>query len=245
MLNSLCKIAKSIPVLRKIVAYIYYFFCGNRRNILGINNSVFVNLESKFTFLKKIFLQVKGNDNKIIINSGSKISNTQFKIEGNNNQIEIQENCIINSGCIWLKCDRSKIIIGKKTTIAQATIGVAESDLSVIIGNNCMFSYGIDIRCGDSHSIIDLQSGKRINYAKDINIQDSVWLATGVKILKSLTIGQGSIIGAGSIVTKDIPKNCLAVGVPAEVKKTNVTWLREQIPVEDQQNPQIEKICAY
>ncbi len=245
MLNNLWKITKSIPILRKWSAYIYYFFCGSRRNLSGINNSIFINLESKFTFLKKILFQVKGNGNKIIINSGARIHNTQFKIEGDNNQIEILENCVINSGCIWLKCDRGKIIIGKKTTIAQATIGIAESDLSVTIGNNCMFSYSIDIRCGDSHSIIDVKTGKRINYARDINIQDSVWLATEVKILKSLTIGQGSIIGAGSIVTKDIPQNCLAVGVPAEVKKTNVTWLREQIPAEDRQNPQIRKIAAY
>ena len=108
-----------------------------------------------------------------------------------------------------------------------------------------MLAHDIDIRCGDSHSIIDLKSRKRINYASDIYIRDSVWLAAGVKILKSLTIGTGSIIGMGSIVTKDIPDNCLAVGVPAQVKKTDVTWLREQVQIENQKTDALEKLYVY
>lgn len=196
-------------------------------------------------FLKRTIFGIEGNANNIVINHGIRITNTQFKIKGNNNKIVIKENCIINGGCIWIESDRSKIIIGEKTTIAQANIGVTESDLSVTIGENCMFAHDIDIRCGDSHSIIDLKSRKRINYAQDIRIGDSVWLAAGVKILKSLTIGKGSIIGAGSIVTKDISENCLAVAISAQVKKTDLTWLREKLPVENKTMNSLEKIYTY
>jgi len=50
-----------------------------------------------------------------------------------------------------------------------------------------------------------------------IIIDDDVWLATRVIVLKGVTIGKGSVIGAGSIVTKSIPPNSFAAGVPAKV----------------------------
>jgi acetyltransferase-like isoleucine patch superfamily enzyme len=89
-----------------------------------------------------------------------------------------------------------------------------------------MFAHGIDIRSGDSHSIIDLASNQRLNYAQDINIGNHVWIAAKGHVLKGVSIGSNSIVGAGSIVTKDVPENCIVAGVPAQVKKTKVTWLR-------------------
>lgn len=53
-----------------------------------------------------------------------------------------------------------------------------------------------------------------------ITIEDNCWLGTGVKVLDGVTIGKSSVIGAGSVVTKDIPPNSVAVGVPAKVIKT-------------------------
>ncbi|MDD2375982.1 MAG: acyltransferase [Clostridia bacterium] len=57
------------------------------------------------------------------------------------------------------------------------------------------------------------------NTAKGIVIEDDVWLGIGVKVLDGVTIGKGSIIGAGSIVTKSIPSYSIAVGIPAKVIK--------------------------
>ena len=52
------------------------------------------------------------------------------------------------------------------------------------------------------------------------------WLGANTTILKGVNIHSNSIIGIGSIVTKDIPTNSLAIGIPAKVKKTNVSWSR-------------------
>ena len=57
-----------------------------------------------------------------------------------------------------------------------------------------------------------------------IVIQDHVWLGMNVIVLKGVTIGEGAIVAAGSIVTKDVPPHCLVAGVPAKVVKTDVTW---------------------
>ena len=54
-------------------------------------------------------------------------------------------------------------------------------------------------------------------FALPVMIEDGCWIGGGVIILPSVTIGQKSVIGAGSVVTKDIPANSLAVGNPCRV----------------------------
>lgn len=103
MLNVYWKVIKSIPLLRKIIAQTYYFSKGTRYNVLGDNNLIALDLTSKFPFLKHAVFTLKGNANQIEINSGVRIRNTQFKIDGDNNKIIVQENCVINGGCIWIK----------------------------------------------------------------------------------------------------------------------------------------------
>ncbi len=53
----------------------------------------------------------------------------------------------------------------------------------------------------------------------DIIIEDGVWIGVGCVVLDNVTIGKGAVIGAGSVVTSDIPENAIAAGVPAIVKR--------------------------
>lgn len=57
------------------------------------------------------------------------------------------------------------------------------------------------------------------NQVGDIILEDDVWLATGVTVSAGVTIGRGTIVAAGSVVTKNLPANVLAAGVPAQVKR--------------------------
>ena len=68
-----------------------------------------------------------------------------------------------------------------------------------------MFSNDIEFRTGDSHSIVDLDTRKRINYSQNIHVGNHVWIGSRSIILKGVNIGNNSIIGTGSIVTKSIP----------------------------------------
>ena len=56
-----------------------------------------------------------------------------------------------------------------------------------------------------------------MQYVKDVHIGENVWIATGSIILPGVTIGKNSVIGAGSVVTRDIPEGVLALGNPCRV----------------------------
>ena len=111
---------------------------------------------------------------------------------------------------IWFEDNDCLLTIGDNTTIEEAHIAVTEPGSSIEIGKDCMLTYDIDIRCGDSHSIVDLSTGQRINYARGIKIADHVWLAAHVQILTGVTIGSDSVVAIRSVVTKDIPCNSMA-----------------------------------
>ena len=93
----------------------------------------------------------------------------------------------------------------------------------VIIGNN--FHSGIE--CMIITSIHNYDGGNAIPYddtiiSKDVIIEDNVWLGNRVIILPGVKLGEGSIIQAGSVVVKDIPKYAIAGGYPAKVFKNRM-----------------------
>ena len=60
--------------------------------------------------------------------------------------------------------------------------------------------------------------------AQPITIGKHVWIGQNAMILKGVNIGDGAVIAAGAVVTKDVPAGCLAAGVPAKVIKKDVIW---------------------
>ncbi|WP_192815596.1 DapH/DapD/GlmU-related protein [Methylocystis sp. ATCC 49242] len=92
-----------------------------------------------------------------------------------------------------------------------------------------MFSGNVFADVSDMHSIISLDTGKRINPPAPIVIEDHVWIARNVTIAKGVKIGANCVIGAGSVVTKDIEANCVAAGVPARILRRGITWDRRRL----------------
>ncbi|WP_319799860.1 acyltransferase [Flavobacterium sp. N1994] len=95
---------------------------------------------------------------------------------------------------------------------------------SVEIGDNCLFAsriYITDHHHGDtSDGMIKLQPSKRPLISKgSVKIKNNVWVGEGVVIMPGVTIGENCIIGSNAVVTKDIPDNSVAAGMPAKVIK--------------------------
>ncbi len=103
---------------------------------------------------------------------------------------------------------------------------VAHDGPTLTVGRDCMFSSEIRVTTTDHHTIRDAATGERINPPEDIVFGEHVWIGRGVQVLKGARIGDGSVIGARSLVTGEIPPGCLAVGVPARVVRTGIVWER-------------------
>ena len=88
----------------------------------------------------------------------------------------------------------------------------------IYIGAETIIGRNVQIWDADHHSINDE------NDDKEIIIGRHVWIGAGALILKGVHIGDGAVIAAGALVTKDIPAGSLAAGVPAKVIKENVVW---------------------
>ena len=80
------------------------------------------------------------------------------------------------------------------------------------------------MRNGDSHKLLDLYTGDRLNPGKDIEIGAHVWCGESVVILKGVKIGNGCVVGVASVVTKQFPDDCTLAGNPAEIIKSNTKW---------------------
>ena len=90
---------------------------------------------------------------------------------------------------------------------------------SIRIGNGVVIPERVVIRDSDNHQMVP---GKPAT--APIVIGDHVWIGMNATILKGVTIGEGAVIAAGSIVNKDVPAHSLSGGIPAKVIKTGITW---------------------
>lgn len=86
----------------------------------------------------------------------------------------------------------------------------------VTIGDNVLIAPNVGIYTA-GHPLVAEQRNRCLEYAYPITIGNNVWIGGGVQILPGVTIGDNSVIGAGSVVTKDIPANTVACGNPCRV----------------------------
>lgn len=95
--------------------------------------------------------------------------------------------------------------------------GVRISSASkIMIGDNCMLASGVYMTDSDWH---DIYNRTAFGKTDPINIADNVWIGDSVIVCKGVSIGENSIIGAGSVVVNSIPPACVAAGNPARVVK--------------------------
>ena len=113
-------------------------------------------------------------------------------------------------------------ILSVLTESATLKIGEGCGFSGTVIGCFTEITLGKNVRCGANTLITDSDwhlDDTRSAIPKPIIIGDNVWLGVNVTVMKGVTIGNNSIIGAGSVVTKSIPDNVIAAGNPCKVIK--------------------------
>lgn len=134
-----------------------------------------------------------------------------------NSEINVENNFIIYSGCQILVNSNAKLNLGSGYINRNAKIRCFSE---INIGNDVAIGENFTIWDTDAHVII----GKENEMTKPIKIGNHVWIGTNVTVLKGVNIGDGAIVAAGSVVSRDIPQKSLAGGVPAKVIKQNIEW---------------------
>jgi len=109
------------------------------------------------------------------------------------------------------------LIIGKGYCNSGAQIRCAKR---IIIKDGLAAARDMIIIDSDAHEIYDSMHEMK----KDVCIEENVWIGTRAMVLKGVTIGKGSIVAAGAVVTKNIPAHSMVAGIPAKVIKSNIVF---------------------
>lgn len=170
---------------------------------------------------------ITGTGNAVRVGRYARVS-APIHIHGNSNTVDIAEGCFFG-GWLEIRANGSTVRIGRSSTLSRVLMHIQEGG-DIAVGEDCALSTDIFISTSDMHPAYDIQTGARINAAESIVIGNHIWVGTRAIILKGSNIGDGSIIGAASIVTGDIPANAMAAGSPARVRRMGVRWDRNFPP---------------
>ncbi len=173
-------------------------------------------------------IDIQGDGNDLSLNG--ELRNISINVRGNNNRIRIDSMACLTWTDISILANDSDITVGAHSTILgkphQPNTLLARGEPSrITIGRDCMFSYGIEVRTSDSHPIFDGQ-GTHINPSEDISVGDHVWVGSRCMVLKGGNLGQGSVLAAASVLTRPVGERMIAAGVPAKVIREDIQWKR-------------------
>ncbi len=127
----------------------------------------------------------------------------------------VGDHCVIDRD-MTIECQES-LTIGARTIFGHhCTLASVQS---VSIGSDCLIAEMVAIRDHDHRfdGPLSVPVREQGTAAAPVVIGSNVWLAGKVTVLKGVTIGDNAVVGANAVVTKDIPANAVAVGIPARV----------------------------
>lgn len=198
---------------------------AHRTTIHGKRNKVV----NKALFSGYQSISVEGDDNEIFIGPHVYVERLRIVVIGSHHKVCIDEGAyMVGDNYLRVVGDYDEIRIGKRSSVNNGRLICAYSHKSIVIGDDTLLAYNITILTADSHSLLD-DAGKRINPDASVNIGNHVWIGEGSMLLKGVSVGDDSMIGARSVVTRDVPSASMAAGVPAKVIKTQIHWDKKRI----------------
>jgi acetyltransferase-like isoleucine patch superfamily enzyme len=136
--------------------------------------------------------------------------------------------CRLGRSVFFETAGAGAITVGTHVRINRGTVIVAHA--GVRIGDDCLIGEYVSIRDADHGMALGTPMRSQPHVAAPVTIGNDVWIARGAVILKGVTIGDGAIIAANSVVTRDVPPRTIVAGIPARA-------LRERRPAEPPPEP--------
>ena len=176
---------------------------------------MFAVLKYGVTIIKGLFLKGKldGCGKRLSVTGKTKIIKTNGEINFGD-YVKLYPN--VKLSVCGTNTEKAVLRVGDNVAIGDRTEIHVGSDCS--IGKNTLISWDCCIIDRDYHKI---GPGEQ---KRPIHIGENVWIGCRSLILKGVTIGDGAIIAAGSVVTKDVPPKAVVAGNPAKIVKENVEW---------------------
>ena len=178
----------------------------------------------------KGWLILDANDKVIIEKKAHVILNANLRLNANRIGNNVRSSLLRIDRGATLICEGFTFMYGADIILfegAKLTLGkdsFINSDCkirchnNISIGNGCAISHDFTVMDSDAHEF----NGHRKN--GPVRIGNNVWIGTRVTVLSGVNIGDGSVIAAGTVVTKDVPPNSLVCGVPGRVTQENISW---------------------
>ena len=135
-------------------------------------------------------------------------------------QLEIHGYNEIGRGSLVWIMEAGKVSFAGNTFTAGKNMLISKERVS--IGRNCAIAWGVTICDHDFHKLY--KNGKQRVETAPVVIEDGVWIGMNATILKGVTVGRGAVIGADTVVTRDVPSACICAGNPARVVETDIEF---------------------
>ena len=179
---------------------------------------------------RNIQIKFAGHGNRLVIADTVRIGRLFIDFDCDNGFVEIGESKGVPALLANIRVGQDATVrIGRNvSTTAVVAMSVAEG-ATITIGDDVMFASENQVRADDGHPIFDVHTGKRVNISRSIAIGNHVWVGHSAAVLGGASIGDGTVVGMGSIVTRPLPNNVVAAGVPARVVRRDVAWERPHL----------------
>lgn len=149
-----------------------------------------------------------------------------------NASCSIGSDCCFRDGGFLSVAPFAKIIIGSGFMAEYDYAMIALPYSEIRFGEDCMVSRRVSVQSNDGHDIFDVRTGQNINATVELSksrkviVGNHVWIGQDATLFYNTDIGDGSIIGAKSLVKNKFPNNCIVGGNPARMIKSDVAWSR-------------------
>lgn len=219
-------ILKSVDFIKHPISYIHTYKINHRQNtflnggkikvepnvVLDIHPSAKINVKADLILGRS---EIKGLHYPTALKMEA---GTEFTIHGGPLTRYGNAAYPLRSGACIEIVNNGKLTIGQGACNVNLTIMCAKE---ITIGNGVRIGRNVSIR--DYNGIHVIINDTYKNYSP-VHIGDHCWLCTGCTIMPGVTIGEGSVVAANAVVTKNVPPHSLVVGSPAKVIKENIEW---------------------